>query len=290
MNNLAQAYTNVKYTADKALGENKYKQAEEDLKKLTEQQIIIQEQIRAEEEKKKTDDGAIADMQKKIEELGAEAVSIINDIVEDIIGGSSTDIANELADAFFEAFEAGEDAAEAWGEKVNDIIGDILKRLMVQKFLEEPLGEVFNKYKSKWFKDGKFSGIDTVINSLTDFANDLKDKGNDFADIWGALPEEIKDIIGGTADREASKEGIATASQESVDELNGRATAIQGHTYSINEQTKNLVSIASATLESILNIEQYTERIADRVDRVERNVWDIKSSIDEISIKGIKIQ
>lgn len=290
VNNLAQAYTNVKYTADKALGENKYKQAEEDLKKLTEQQIIIQEQIRAEEEKKKTDDGAIADMQKKIEELGAEAVSIINDIVEDIIGGSSTDIANELADAFFEAFEAGEDAAEAWGEKVNDIIGDILKRLMVQKFLEEPLGEVFNKYKSKWFKDGKFSGIDTVINSLTDFANDLKDKGNDFADIWGALPEEIKDIIGGTADREASKEGIATASQESVDELNGRATAIQGHTYSINEQTKNLVSIASATLESILNIEQYTERIADRVDRVERNVWDIKSSIDEISIKGIKIQ
>ncbi len=39
-------------------------------------------------------------MEQKIEELGAQAVAIINDMVEDIIGGSSSDIAKELGDAF----------------------------------------------------------------------------------------------------------------------------------------------------------------------------------------------
>lgn len=43
-------------------------------------------------------------MEQKIEELGAQAVAIINDMVEDIIGGSSSDIAKELGDAFLKRF------------------------------------------------------------------------------------------------------------------------------------------------------------------------------------------
>ena len=124
----------------------------------------------------------------------------------------------------------GEDYAEAWGDKVKDIVGDVIKRMLVSKYLEEPLGEIFDKYKNKWFKDGQFMGLDAVIASMSGFANDLNAVGQDFAEIWEALPDSVKNMFDVTeeATREASEKGIATASQESVDELNGRATAIQG--------------------------------------------------------------
>ena len=137
---LATAYANIAYTADKALGGEKYSNAQEQLRNLAQQQLLIQEQIRNEEDKKKTDHGKIEEWERQIEELGQQAVAVINDMVEDIIGGSSSDIAQELGNAFFEAFQAGEDYAEAWGDKVKDIVADVMKRMLVSKFLEEPLG------------------------------------------------------------------------------------------------------------------------------------------------------
>ncbi|MFK1839425.1 hypothetical protein ACIXCG_11540 [Bacteroides fragilis] len=98
---LATAYANIAYTADKALGGEKYSNAQEQLRNLAQQQLLIQEQIRNEEDKKKTDHGKIEEWERQIEELGQQAVAVINDMVEDIIGGSSSDIAQELGNAFF---------------------------------------------------------------------------------------------------------------------------------------------------------------------------------------------
>lgn len=289
---VAEAYANISYTADKALGSAKYDDAKNQLQNIAQQQLLIQDQIRAEESKKKTDHGKIAEWEQQIQELGEQAVTIINEMVEDIIGGTSTEIANELADAFFDAFEAGEDAAEAWGEKVNEIVADVLKRMLVSKFLEEPLGEIFDKYKSKWFNNGQFAGLDAVINSMQGFASDLNAVGADFAAIWDSLPDSVKNMFTVTADatREASQEGIATASQESVDELNGRATAIQGHTYSISENTKLLVANSVAILESVLNIERHTEAISQRMETVEDMIGEVNDNVNDIAIKGIKIK
>ena len=289
---LAKAYANIEYTADKALGGEKYASAKEQLENIAQQQILIQEQIEAEQSKKKSDGGQIEEWQRQIEELGQEAVQIINDMVEDIIGGSSSEIASELGDAFFEAFQAGEDYAEAWGDKVNEIVADVMKRMLVSKFLEEPLGEIFDKYKKKWFPDGQFAGLDAVISSLGGFASDLNAVGDDFATIWENLPDSVKSMFDVTeeATRDASEKGIATASQESVDELNGRATAIQGHTYSISENTKIILSVVNMILQSVLNIETHTERISGLVEDVESSVKEMKDTVNDIALKGVKLK
>lgn len=289
---IAKAYANVSYTADKALGGAKYSEAKEQLENIAQQQLLIQEQIDTENSKKKTDSDKIDEWEQKIEELGEKAVSIINEMVEDIMGGTSSDIAEQLSDAFFEAFQNGEDYAKAWGDKVNEIIGDITKRLLVQKFLEEPLGEVFDKYKAQWFKDGKFMGIDAVLNSLSGLTNDLNQVGSDWITIWEALPQQVKDMITAAQDstRETSSSGIANASQDSVDELNGRATAIQGHTYSISENTKLLLNTANLILQSVLNIENNTDGLSERMLNVESSVKEIKDTVNDIALKGIKIK
>lgn len=290
---LAKAYANIEYTADKALGGEKYASAKEQLENIAQQQILIQEQIETEQSKKKSDGGQIEEWQRQIEELGQEAIQIINDMVEDIIGGSSSEIASELGDAFFEAFQAGEDYAEAWGDKVNEIVADVMKRMLVSKFLEEPLGEIFDKYRKIWFPNGSGENtLDSVINSMGSFAADLNAVGDDFATIWENLPDSVKSMFDVTeeATREASEKGIATASQESVDELNGRATAIQGHTYSISENTKIILSVVNMILQSVLNIETHTERISGLVEDVESSVKEMKDTVNDIALKGVKLK
>lgn len=289
---IAEAYANIAYSADKALGNEKYSRSKEQLENIAKQQLLIQQQINAENDKKDTDHGKIEEWERQIEELGQQAVAVINEMVEDIIGGSAADIASELGDAFFDAFQDGEDYAEAWGDKVKDIVADVIKRMLVSKYLEEPLGEIFDKYKNKWFKDGQFMGLDAVIASMSGFANDLNAVGQDFAEIWEALPDSVKNMFDVTeeATREASEKGIATASQESVDELNGRATAIQGHTYSISENTKLLVATANLILQSVLNIEGNTDGLSVRMANVESDVRDMRNTVNDLALKGIKIK
>lgn len=290
---LADQYANMSYTVDKALGADKFANSRAQLENIAQQQILLQQQIDAENDKKKTDHGKIDEWQRKIEELGEQAIQLINELVEDIIGGSSTEIANQLADAFFEAFEAGEDAAEAWGDKVNDIVKDITKRMLVSKFLEQPLGEIFDKYKAKWFPNGMGTNtIDLVMDSMGDFANDLKAVGNNFNDIFNALPEDVRNMFMGEAEatRQAQEKGIATASQESVDELNGRATTIQSHTYAIAEGTRILQQNSSLILQSVLHIEQNTDVVEDRIERMETDLREVKDAMSDITLRGIKIK
>lgn len=292
---LAIAYANIEYTADKALGAEKFSNAKAQLENIAKQQLLIQEQIRNEDAKKKTDHGQIAEWERQIQELGEEANKIINEIVEEIIGGSAADLANELGDAFIEAFRAGEDAAEAWGKKVDDIVADVIKRMLISKYLEEPLGEIFDKYKSKWYKDGEFAGIDAIMESMNGFANDLNSVGDEFQAIWDALPDSIKNLITVTddaANREASERGIATASQESVDENNGRLTVIQSHTYTMNENVKLLVLFSDKMLETTNAIRENSEfcKKLDKLDSIDKEVTRLRVKLDEISDDGLKVK
>lgn len=287
---IAKTYANLEYTVDKALGEKRFDDAKNQLANIAQQQLLIQEQIRNEDAKKKTDHGKIADWERQIIELGEEANKIINDIVEEIMGGSAADLASELGDAFIEAFRAGEDAAEAWGEKVDDIVANVIKRMLVSKNLEEPLGDIFDKYKSKWYKDGKFAGIDAIMESMNGFANDLNAVGDEFQTIWDSLPDSIKNLITVTDDtREASERGIATASQESVDENNGRLTVIQGHTYTMNENVKLIVLLGDKILEAINIIRANTE-YCKRLDNIDKQISSIRNKLDEIGDDGLRVK
>jgi len=287
---IAKTYANLEYTVDKALGEKRFDDAKNQLANIAQQQLLIQEQIRNEDAKKKTDHGKIADWERQIIELGEEANKIINDIVEEIMGGSAADLASELGDAFIEAFRAGEDAAEAWGEKVDDIVANVIKRMLVSKHLEEPLGDIFDKYKSKWYKDGEFAGIDAIMESMNGFANDLNAVGDEFQTIWDSLPDSIKNLITVTDDtREASERGIATASQESVDENNGRLTVIQGHTYTMNENVKLIVLLGDKILEAINIIRANTE-YCKRLDNIDKQISSIRNKLDEIGDDGLRVK
>lgn len=288
---LADHYAGMAYTADKALGRAKYDEARGQLENLAKQQILLQQQINEENDKKDSDSGQIAEWERQIQEKAQEMQAIINEIVEDIIGYSATDLASELGNAFFEAFKNGEDAAQAWGDKVNDIVGDILRKMMIQKLLEQPIGQIFDRYKQKWFgSDGTFQGFDAVNNSLTGLAEELNALVGPFSESINNMPDELKELLLGDMERQGTEKGIATASQESVDENNARLTTIQGHTYSINQGVIELNRTGNAMLEKLTGIEENTATTNDKLDELGNNIKKINSSVDDMNTKGIKVR
>ena len=254
---IADAYSNLKYTDSNLLGKNKFGDTRERLNNLAEQQLLLQKQINAENDKKKTDKSKIREWERQIQELGAEAAEVINEVVETIIGGTAEEIAKELGDAFIDAFMEGENAAEAWGEKVDEIVANIVRQMLISRFLEEEIGKVFDKYKAKWFKDGVFLGMENVTDSMSGFADDLNKVGETFQAVWDSLPAETKELLGnaGAAQQEATERGFKAMSQDTGDVLNGRFTDIQGKVTDIRGyvmmQTQSIIGL----LNSIGNIE-----------------------------------
>ena len=289
---IADTYANASYTADKALGSKRYDESRKQLENLAQQQILIQQQIDKENSKKKTDSGKVQDYKNQIAEIAEEMATIINEMLEDIIGYTAADLSSELGNAFFDAAEQGADGLEMYRKKANEVVADIMKRMLIQAYLEPEIGKIFDKYKAKWFPNGEFAGIDAVINTAKQMEADLNRTGEIFNQIYSGLSEGLKGYFAASeeATREASQKGIATASQESVDELNGRTTAIQGHTFSIAENMKLLLNVASQILNAVLNIESETEGMGERICKIESYAKDTKDGIDELVTKGVKIK
>ena len=224
-------------------------------------------------------------------EIGNQMAEALNEPLEKIIGSSAESLASELGNAFFDAAKAGEDAMEGWHKKTNEIVGDIVRRMLVTKYLEPQLGELFNKYKSKWFNEkGAFKGIDAVNSSASEMATEIGRIGESFGQVYGALDDSLKKFANGDEGRTPSQKGIATASQDSIDELNGRMTAIQGHTFTISEHTRQLTATTGLILQSIVNIESETNGFGARLTRMEALVKRSSDTLEEMALTGIKIK
>ena len=289
---IADAYAKVEYTANKALGKEKFMDSRKQLENLAEQQILIQRQIEEEKSKKDTDWDQIEDWERDIQELANKMAVIINEMLEEVIGSTAEDLASQLGEAFFEAARQGEDAMEAWHTKVKEIVSDVMQRMLIQKFIEEPLGQIFDKYKKKWFgEDGQFKGVDSVIDSMNGFSDDLNQVGSGFQKIWDTLPDTVKDWFAPEeAEREAATKGIATASQDSVDENNARLTTIQGHTYTLVQGVNDLNTTSNQILEKVSGIERNTSEANRKLDDIDKKTKSIKDSVDDINMKGIKLR
>lgn len=288
---IADAYARMDYTANKALGEDKYNNSRKQLENLAEQQLLIQKQIDEENRKKNSDQSKIDNWKREIQEIANEMAEIINEMMEDIIGTTAEDLASELGDAFFDAAAQGEDAMEAWHKKVNEIVKDIIKRMMITQFLEPAIGKIFDKYRKVWFDEkGNFQGIDTVKNSANNFANDLNNAGEQFSQIYDALNQGMKDLFDSDEERDGTSRGIATASQESVDENNARLTTIQGHTYSLVQGMAELNATSNLILARVTGIERNTDETNNKLDNMNSRIRRIESSVDEIQTKGIIIK
>lgn len=219
-----------------------------------------------------------------------EALQAVKDYLTDIFG----ELGNTMSDALVDAFKNGTDAAEAFTKSVSGMLEKLAKEMiytvtiapLIEQAQEQMLGvmqnenltdeQKFNNYVS--ILDGLTSGVlgqqDTYNALLKKYQEMASDKGVDIFQ-----PDE-------EARKASSKSGI-TASQDSVDEISGRVTAIQGHTYTINENMKVLVSVSSQALEKLSGIEKNTSAQCEKLDTIAEKVGSLKTGVDSMNTRGV---
>ena len=232
-------------------------------------------------------------------------------------------LVDNFVDSLWDWLDNGKDALESFkgyaSDTFRDIVSDMMKTIVLDKVVgsfNDDVAELYEKYAS-----GKLSE-DELMNQVADRTGSLVDNyernipalENMLSTVNGYFKDAGIDLAQpDDSSREASKKGIATASQESVDENNGRLTVIQGHTYGINENVnrmaagidtianhtvnlscltnidktmQSLLSMRDASLTHLSNIDQHTARL----ENIEASLASMKNGIDTLNTKGITLK
>lgn len=288
--NLADAYMRADYMAGKLLGSDRYTEARKQLDMMGQQVVKIGQQAEEEKKKKKPDQSKLDEYERQQKELIQKMAERIDGMLNDLLGGNAIQLADKLGNALFDAFSKGEDAAKAFGGAVNDIINNMVKKLLIQQFLEKPIAEAINKLKKAATKDGVLD-MDALIANIGTLLDDFQKIGADagrlqeaYDKIMQTMGKDMGDMLSG------DRKGIATASQDSVDELNGRATAIQTHTAMIAQGTARLTSLAQSTFDQLVEVARMVKEGNATRQRIETSTATIATKVRDFDTYGIKVK
>lgn len=221
---------------------------------------------------KKLDDATkqIVDNWDEIKKKAEEAEEQMRQNFSDLAG----DIGDQLSDALVDAFRNGDlySAVDDFHGKMTSTIEDIVSQLIFSAVFKD----LFNELEQRFNDSFKAGGDQSITDDLIWF--DKIYKGN--LDKYKEAMDQAKAELEGQGydawssdTRTGTSKGIANASQDSVDELNGRATAIQGYTYNIQENTAALVRHSASMLEHLSGIRDNTARL-ETIEKIARDIRD----------------
>lgn len=289
---LAKKMANLSYEVGQAFGADRYKSVRGELEAMSREMIARNKQMQNEANKGKKSDGEkIEKWQRENKETAQRMAELMRGVMEDIVGGSAADLASQLGDSLVDAFKAGGDAAEAWGKKVDDIVANMMKRMLIKQLLEKPMARLIGNLQAKAFKDGRFSEAG-LMEGMAEFQKGMHSMKAQADQMVEAMKERT-DLFkqdAAAAGRSAAAKGIATASQDSVNELNGRMTAVQGHTYAIMEGTKMLQAVCGGILEGVRDVGRLSESIDRRLGRVEEDVARVRRAAELVHTDGLRVK
>lgn len=288
--NLADAYMRADYMAGQLLGSDRYSEARKQLDMMGKQVALIAKKREEEQAKKKPDSGKLDEYDRKMKELTAKMAERIDSMLSDLLGGDAIQLADKLGNALFEAFSKGEDAARAFDGAVNDIINNMVRKLLIQQFLEKPVKEAINRLKQAATKDGELS-IDEMLANVGLVFDELRKVGEDagkmqdfYEQIIKAIGLDLNDTLTG------QRKGIAATSQDSIDELNGRATAIQTHTAMIAQGIALLTTLAQNTFDQLVEVARMVKEGNATRQRIENSTATIATKVRDFETYGVKIK
>ena len=185
----------------------------------------------------------------KFVELNDQAKDLEETLNEDLFQTTS----QGLEEAILEGLKGGKRGIADFGEDFEEIMRNALLQSFVIDQLRGKAQEFYKKYTLL---------ADSDENGKLDLtAEEISDLRKDWNDIIRAATEEAKNIdaiVGGSSSsQEASKKGFAAASQDSIDELNGRFTALQIAGEEIKnqnqQQTMSILELKAEMLPIITN-------------------------------------
>lgn len=229
-----------------------------------------------------------------------ELQSTLQTMIQDLTGTTVQGLSDSLAEMFWN----GQVAAEAWGKTVDDIIKKVIIDQMTTSLLTKPIQAAIDQLvkdsqSGDWVTDPNATGrgssqIETNIGLSLAEANKFKESiasiSAQYAPAFEAARKSLEES-GLTTDstRTAATKGLAAMNQDTANELNGRFTAIQGHTFSINEGVRILTMNSASMLKSLQGIES-NSKIWQRLEAIDQNIAIMNGNVESINLKGITLK
>lgn len=221
-----------------------------------------------------------------LQEQAEKAQEELRDYLQNTFGSLGENIMTSITEAIQ---DDGVNAWEKFGEAGASVLEDLGKQIAYSLFfsdkfkkLQADLEKIYGsgKTEEEIAKDARdlvasfYNGIGTDMNNAQNWMQQWKEEAKKQGlNLWETT-------------REGSSKGIAAADQESVNELNGRATAIQGHTFIISEAMKELTTKISKVLEYLSGIQTNTEH-CKHLETINGNIKEMKEGIDSMNTKGV---
>lgn len=238
VDDLKNAYAQLSWEIDKALGGQVYKTQQAAIKNMQQQQAYLENMWKAEQNKKKADSDKVRDYKEQYAELERQIADMYEEIANDIVQTDAKGFAEELGDALAEAFEKGEDASKAFEETVNDVLKNAIINQLKKNFLEQQLQGALDQLEGSM---GYWNGDEFIFDGLTDaeiaaFKAKVQAAANNYEQALGIYSDLFKDLN----------------IEESDDSLTGAVKGVSEETASIIAGQMNAVRINQLETTSIL--------------------------------------
>lgn len=290
---LETSYEDLDRAIEKAYSSDASKLIEQQNTLLEQQKVLIEQQIREEQDKKDTDDERIKEWQDKLHEIDIAIADNKEKMLDAIFGEDVQTAIDRFAEAWAEALASGKKSVNSLKDAIKDMAKNSVMEQIKQYISNEGMMDVI-RGELKWqleTNNGKLTekGYEALMRDAEEYEKMLKEKFG-WADYLFKDDEE-------DAERKGTKKGIATASQDSVDENNARLTTIQGHTFSIMDGLNTLNVTANRMLEHLAGIESNTagtnERLDEtnvKIDGMDRKINRMSDTLEDINTKGLKLK
>lgn len=187
---------------------------------------------------------------------------------------------------------------------------DNFEEYMRNAILNSMLKEDYMDRLTAW-REKLYNAMDDGVTE--DEYNDLKAEGQRIADEMKAKRDAMSEMYDWGKDdneREASKKGFASMSQDSADKLDGSFAVMISHTYSINEGVKLIQSGTDKIVEKLAYLSNLDKNIREimkhsnlvitylsdisshtaRLETIEKAIESIRLGIDTLNTKGITLK
>ena len=229
-----------------------------------------------------------------LDTVNKDFVTYLQNIVD--YGEQLTEIAQKEKEAItgigFDEFKSGYadllSDLDSTNEDFADNFEQHLQKAIFQSLLANKYKEQIQRLYDSWAEYGK-DGI------TSDEAQALRNMQQNLTNSLLAERDKLMQDFGWQSDsaREASQKGIATASQDSVDENNGRLAVMQGHTYSINENVNRMANGIDSLLDYVssgLSLTTDIERTAKAIESQSRDALNHLANIDSYTSNLVEMR
>ncbi|MCX6222486.1 MAG: hypothetical protein NTZ69_16060 [Bacteroidia bacterium] len=223
-------------------------------------------------------------------EAADKATAQLKGVISELTSGLGDDLRNALVDAF----KAGENAADKFKGSVNKVLENIMSNMIFNKAFEGAFKTLEDAMAASYAVGGDQSWLDDFQKFYAQSPDLIKNFNQGMSDAQKAAGDAgfnifAKDATTTDTSRQATSKGFSAMSQETGNDLNGRFTAIQGHTFSISETTKIMAANSDNALKLLAGIEGNTA-YCRKLESIESNMASLRAGIDTINLKGITLK